>query len=106
MFYFLKQQAMYRRVLNNLKPSQRNYVGLAFSKQHKKDSIETIDRSLKPFQHIVKGATSTISEVGTGNKIITIIEIFHLCLYVDITMENEREPIFEVVNSGVGELLV
>lgn len=59
---------MYRRVLINLKPSQRTYVGLAFSKQQKKETVETIDRSLKSFQHVVNGPTSTISEVGNGNS--------------------------------------
>lgn len=54
---------MYRRVLVNSKPLQRGYVGLAFDQQQKK---ETIDRSLKSFQHVVNGPTNTISEVGKG----------------------------------------
>lgn len=57
---------MYRRVLVNLKPSQRGYVGLAFNQQQKNGGIQTIDRSLKSFQHTVNGPTSTISEVGKG----------------------------------------
>lgn len=57
---------MYRRVLVNLKPSQRGYVGLAFDQQQKNEGIQTIDRSLKSFQHTVNGPTSTISEVGKG----------------------------------------
>jgi hypothetical protein len=48
---------MYRRVI------ARNYVGLAFNQQQK---TETVDRSLKSFQHTVNGATATISEVGKG----------------------------------------
>jgi hypothetical protein len=56
---------MYRRVLVNLKPSQRGYVGLAFDQQ-KNEGIETINRSLKSFQHTVNGPSSTISEVGKG----------------------------------------
>lgn len=80
---------MYRRVLVNLKPSQRGYVGLAFDQQQKNEGIQTIDRSLKSFQHTVNGPTSTISEVGK-----------------DLDMENERDPIFEVVSSGVGSALL
>jgi hypothetical protein len=57
---------MYRRVLVSLKPSQRGYVGLAFDQQQKKEGIETINRSLKSFQHTVNGPSSTISEVGKG----------------------------------------
>lgn len=57
---------MYRRVLINLKPCQRGYVGLAFDQQQKKEGIETINRSLKSFQHTVNGPTNTISEVGKG----------------------------------------
>lgn len=56
---------MYRRVLTNLKSSQRGYVGLAFDQQ-KKEGIETINRSLKSFQHTVNGPSNTISEVGKG----------------------------------------
>lgn len=59
---------MYRRVLINLKPSHRGYVGLAFDQQQKKEGIETINRSLKSFQHTVNGPTSTISEVGQGTE--------------------------------------
>lgn len=58
---------MYRRVLVHLKPSQRGYVALAFDQQPKK---ETIDRSLKAFQHIVHGPSDTISEVGTGKFVL------------------------------------
>ncbi|KAF1796637.1 mitochondrial biogenesis AIM24-domain-containing protein [Mucor lusitanicus] len=78
---------MYRRlIVATVKPSRRTYVGLAFNQAHKND---TIDRSLKSFQHTVNGPTSTISEVGK-----------------DVDMENETEPIFEVVNAGVGSALL
>ncbi|KAG2233535.1 mitochondrial biogenesis AIM24-domain-containing protein [Thamnidium elegans] len=80
---------MYRRVLINLKPCQRGYVGLAFDQQQKKEGIETINRSLKSFQHTVNGPTNTISEIGK-----------------DIDMENENNPIFEIVSSGVGSALL
>ncbi|KAI8379008.1 mitochondrial biogenesis AIM24-domain-containing protein [Blakeslea trispora] len=80
---------MYRRVLTNLRPSQRNYVGLAFNQQTKYETAETVDRSLKPFQHTVNGPSNTISQVGK-----------------DIDMENEKEPIFEVISSGVGSALL
>ncbi|RCI03697.1 hypothetical protein CU098_012562 [Rhizopus stolonifer] len=80
---------MYRRVLTTLKPSQRTYVGLAFNQQHKQETVETIDRSLRSFQHTVNGPTSTISQVGN-----------------DVDMANEKEPIFEVVSSGVGSALL
>jgi hypothetical protein len=48
---------MLRRVIT------RNYVGLAFNQQQK---TETVDRSLKSFQHVVNGPTDTISQVGKG----------------------------------------
>lgn len=66
---------MYRRVLVNLKPSQRGYVGLAFDQQNK-EGIQTIDRSLKSFQHTVNGPTSTISEVGKGIEYLTLASCF------------------------------
>ncbi|CEJ02124.1 hypothetical protein RMCBS344292_16140 [Rhizopus microsporus] len=71
---------MYRRVI------ARNYVGLAFNQQQK---TETVDRSLKSFQHTVNGATATISEVGK-----------------DVTTANQTEAIFEVVSSGPGSALL
>jgi hypothetical protein len=66
---------MYRRVLINLKPSHRGYVGLAFDQAQKKEGIETINRSLKSFQHTVNGPSSTISEVGQGDYISLMFRI-------------------------------
>ncbi|KAI9476590.1 MAG: mitochondrial biogenesis AIM24-domain-containing protein [Benjaminiella poitrasii] len=79
---------MYRRVLNSLKPSYycRTYVGLAFNQKQKP---ETIDRSLKSFQHVVNGPTNTITEVGK-----------------DVSTDDGENAIFEVVSSGVGSALL
>ncbi|KAG0747232.1 hypothetical protein G6F16_010931 [Rhizopus arrhizus] len=71
---------MLRRVIT------RNYVGLAFNQQQK---TETVDRSLKSFQHVVNGPTDTISQVGK-----------------DTSTENQKEAIFETVSSGPGSALL
>ncbi|KAI8097522.1 mitochondrial biogenesis AIM24-domain-containing protein [Halteromyces radiatus] len=67
----------------------RKYVGLAYSQPS--STIQTVDRSLKSFEHTSTGTTtpSTISTVGQ-----------------DASTEDYSEPAFEIVSSGVGSALL
>ncbi|KAI8982487.1 mitochondrial biogenesis AIM24-domain-containing protein [Mycotypha africana] len=81
---------MYKRALPMIQWAQRReYVGLVFNKVQRKETVDTVDRSLKSFEHTVNGPSDTISKVGS-----------------DIDMKIESEPIFEVVSAGVGSALL
>ncbi|CAO3600186.1 unnamed protein product [Absidia cylindrospora] len=66
----------------------RHYVGLAYSEPS--STIQTVDRSLKSFEHT--SATTNSSTISTVGQ--------------DASTEDNSEPSFEIVSSGVGSALL